>query len=128
MAPRITLLACLALAACATAAPAPSVPTAPAATPRAVSAIEALLRTAGTREAATPQAIEREMGAADLRRAEGAGLLLTYRMPDCALLLVFSADARNQMRLVEASPGPERLGEPRPTLEQCAAAAAARPR
>lgn len=61
------------------------------------------------------------MGAPDLRRDDAGGTLLTYRLPNCALLLIFSNG-----RLAEASPGPERLGGARPSLGQCAEAAAAR--
>lgn len=69
--------------------------------------------------------IERTLGAADISRREGAGAALTYRLDSCALLLLFAADARNAMRLQEASASARRTG-PAPSLEQCAAEVAAR--
>lgn len=119
----------MALAACAstpaTAPPTDAAPAAPAPS-RAAERIAALLRGAGGESAATIEAMERALGAPDIRRAEGAGASLTYRYDDCALLLVFAADARGAMRLSAVNPGPRRLEEARPTLEQCAASAAAR--
>lgn len=118
------LVVLLALAACATAptptqgSPTPTQTSAPRSA--AANAIEALLRRAGQGDAPNVQAVERALGAADLRRDDGAGTLLTYRLPNCALLLVFSNG-----RLAEANPGPERLGGARPSLAQCAEAAAA---
>ncbi|GAM97249.1 hypothetical protein U91I_00874 [alpha proteobacterium U9-1i] len=70
--------------------------------------------------------MERLMGAPDLVRQEGAGAAVTYRYQDCALLLLFTADGRNTMRLAEAAPGPRRAGASAPTLDQCAAEADAR--
>jgi hypothetical protein len=46
---------------------------------------------------------------------------LTYRLRTCALLLVFTADARNEMRLAQAHPSARRAGGAAPTLDQCAA-------
>ncbi len=66
------------------------------------------------------------MGAADITRHDGAGVALTYRLDHCALLLVFSADAQNQMRLSDAHPSARNAGEASPTVEQCAAEATAR--
>lgn len=53
-------------------------------------------------------------------------MALTYRLQSCALLLVFTADDRNVMRLAQAHPSARRGGEAAPSLEQCAAEAAAR--
>lgn len=128
---RIVPLLALLMASCAT-APAPRAAETPAtaAVPGnsgAAERIAQLLRTAGRDDAATLQAVERALGAPDLRRQEGAGAALTYRLANnCALLLVFAADARNALRLTEATPGPRENGVARPSLEQCAAAAAAR--
>jgi hypothetical protein len=85
-----------------------------------------LLAAAGQADAPTRAAIERELGEADIAREEGAGLALTYRLPTCALLLLFSANERNELRLREAHVSPRRPGETLPTLERCAAEAHAR--
>lgn len=74
----------------------------------------------------TLDAVVAAMGQPDLRRQDGAGAALTYRYDDCALLLLFAADGANAMRLAEAHPGPKRSGEAAPSLDQCAASAAAR--
>jgi hypothetical protein len=121
-------LAAMTLSACATAIPPPAppavVPTAPA--PAAPSRIGQLLAAAGRPNAPTQADIERAMGAADITRHDGAGVALTYRLDHCALLLVFSADAQNQMRLSDAHPSARNAGEASPTVEQCAAEATAR--
>jgi hypothetical protein len=121
-------LAAMTLSACATATPPPASPavvsTAPA--PAAPSRIGQLLAAAGRPNAPTQADIERAMGAADITRHDGAGVALTYRLDHCALLLVFSADAQNQMRLSDAHPSARNAGEASPTVEQCAAEATAR--
>ena len=123
-------LACLAaaalLAACATPAPSAPAASAPAAAPAQPSRLATLLAAAGRADAPTQREIERALGPADISRREGAGAALTYRLENCALLLLFTADARNEMRLAEASPSPRRAGDPAPSLEQCAAEASAR--
>jgi hypothetical protein len=68
------------------------------------------------------------MGPADIRRQDGAGLALTYRMESCALLLLFSADAQNQMRLAVSHPSARRPSQAAPNLEQCADEAQSRRR
>ena len=68
----------------------------------------------------------RAFGAPDIARQDGAGAALTYRLESCALLLLFTADGSNAMRLAEAHAGPRRTGAATPTLEQCAAEAQAR--
>ncbi|HVV33157.1 MAG TPA: hypothetical protein VHC73_08030 [Vitreimonas sp.] len=117
------------LSSCATAAIAPpSEPAAAAAAPAPTtpSRIGQLLAAAGRPNAPTQADIERAMGAADITRHDGAGVALTYRLDRCALLLVFSADAQNQMRLSDAHPSARNAGEASPTVEQCAAEAMAR--
>jgi hypothetical protein len=76
---------------------------------------------AGRADAPSRAEIERAFGAPDIVRQDGAGATLTYRLDTCALLLVFSADARNQLRLAEAHPSARRAGEQAPNLETCAA-------
>ncbi|MCC6787312.1 MAG: hypothetical protein IT547_05690 [Hyphomonadaceae bacterium] len=125
-----SLAALLLLSACATAAPtapaahstAPAVTTASAASSRQAQA----LRSAGGGQAPSLQDIERLFGAADIVRREGAGAAVTYRYETCALLLLFAADSHNAMRLQEAHPSARHSGAAAPSLDQCAAEAAAR--
>ena len=122
----VTLAATL-LTACAstpTGAPAPSAAPAP---PPAASSNRAvqLLALAGRANAPTRADVERTFGAADIARQEGAGLALTYRLNTCALLLIFTADAHNAMRLADVHAGARQPGQAPPTLEQCAAEAEA---
>jgi hypothetical protein len=53
-------------------------------------------------------------------------MALTYRLDNCALLLLFAADGRNEMRLAQAHPSARRVGEATPSLDQCAAEASSR--
>ena len=85
-----------------------------------------MLRAAGSAEAPSVQDIERLFGQADIARRDGAGAALTYRFDTCALLLLFAADGRNTMRLAEAHPSARRANVAAPSLDQCAAEAAAR--
>jgi hypothetical protein len=85
-----------------------------------------VLRAAGSANAPTRQDVERLFGAADITRQEGAGAALTYRYEQCALLLLFAADSRNAMRLVEAHSSARLSGVAAPSLDQCATEAAAR--
>lgn len=126
----MALIAAATLAACATT----TTPTAPAAstqpgatTPAAApSRVAALLRRAGSGDAPSEQDVARLMGQPDLVRREGAGAAITYRYQQCALLLLFTADERNTMRLREAAPGARQAGTQAPTLDQCAVEADAR--
>jgi hypothetical protein len=85
-----------------------------------------MLRSAGGSDAPTQADVERVFGRADIVRQEGAGAALTYRLENCALMLLFAADARNTMRLTEAHPSARRAGQVAPSLDQCAAEIAAR--
>jgi hypothetical protein len=118
------------LTACATAAPPPAPVTqvnvsAPPPAP-VQSRVARLLAAAGSADAPTQSEIERALGPADISRRDGAGAALTYRLETCALLLLFAADARNDMRLAEVNPSARRAGGEAPSLEQCAAEASAR--
>jgi hypothetical protein len=84
-----------------------------------------MLRAAGGANAPTQAEIERAFGNADIVRQDGAGAALTYRFENCALLLLFTADSRNAMRLAEAHPS-ARHGGAAPSIDQCAAEAGAR--
>jgi hypothetical protein len=118
--------ALLLLAACATAAPTAQAPaSAPTAAPTSSRAAQ-VLASAGRANAASRADLERALGAPDIERQEGAGVALTYRLDSCALLLLLTADARNEMRLAEAHASARRAGEPTPSLDQCAAEAAQR--
>lgn len=126
-----SLAALVLLSACATAAPSTpsgSGATTPAGPTSNVSSSRQsqLLRAAGGADAPSLQDVERYFGQADIVRRDGAGTALTYRFENCALLLLFAADARNAMRLQEAHPSARRTGVAAPSLDQCAAEAALR--
>ena len=97
-----SLAALVLLSACATAAPStpPAASTIPAGSTGSVSSSRQaqLLRAAGGSDAPSLQDVERYFGQADIVRRDGAGTALTYRFENCALLLLFAADARNAMR------------------------------
>lgn len=116
------------LAACAATAPsAPTIgPSAPAEAPRYASLAAQLLASAGRADAPSRAELDHAFGAPDIERRDGAGVALTYRLESCALLLLLTADARNEMRLAEAHASARRAGEPTPSLEQCAAEVAQR--
>ena len=123
-------LAALALlSACATpTAPPPTIAPAapaPAAQPQA-SRVGQLLAAAGRADAPTQAQIEQAIGPADIARHDGAGVALTYRLDHCALLLVFSADAQNQMRLADAHASARNAGAATPSVAACADEAQAR--
>lgn len=116
------------LGACATSAPgvasvAPP-PSAPAAA--APSRVMQVLASAGRTNSPTQAEVERALGQPDIARQDGAGAALTYRLETCALLLLFAADARNDLRLAEAHPSARQAGAAAPSLDQCAAEASAR--
>lgn len=122
-----SLAALVLISACATAAPsAPAAPAAPAARPDESSRASQLLAAAGRSNAPSRADIERAFGAPDIARQDGAGSALTYRLQSCALLLVFTADERSVMRLAQVHPSARRANEASPSLDQCAAEAAAR--
>ena len=85
-----------------------------------------MLALAGRANAPTRADIERTFGAADITRQDGAGVALTYRLNTCALLLVFTADTHNAMRLADVHSSARQAGQAAPTLDQCAAEAEAR--
>ncbi|HJS80737.1 MAG TPA: hypothetical protein VJ748_08950 [Vitreimonas sp.] len=120
--------ALLALASCASTTPSVSTPeaSAPAQAPSYSSLAAQLLASAGRADAPSRAELDRAFGAPDIERREGAGVALTYRLESCALLLLMTADARNEMRLAEAHASARRAGEAAPSLEQCAAEASQR--
>jgi hypothetical protein len=116
----------LLLGACAATTPASTSAPAAVVAPAAPSRAAQLLASAGRADAASRAELDRALGAPDIERREGAGVALTYRLESCALLLLLSADARNEMRLAEAHASARRAGEAAPSLEQCAAEASQR--
>lgn len=80
----------------------------------------ALLR-AGTADAITTAEARSLFGPPDVDRRDGAGALLVWTFPTCALTLGFAND---RLRTVE--PGPRRTGEAAPTLQACIAEARTR--
>ena len=124
----ITLFSALTLlAACATAAPsAPAPVRSDTPSPSYSSLAAQLFASAGRADAPSQREVERALGAPDISRREGAGAAWTYRLESCALLLLFSADARNEMRLAEVNASARRVGDAAPSMEQCAAEASAR--
>jgi hypothetical protein len=121
----VSAVAALLLAACASTPSGPA-PSGPAATTLNASRALRLLSAAGEASAPTRAEIEHELGQADIARQDGAGLGLTYRLPSCALLLLFAANERNEMRLREAHVSARRADEAPPSLEQCATEASTR--
>jgi len=119
---------CLALVGCATAATPPDATRPPVsdATPGQASRAAQLLAAAGRSDAPTQAEIERALGQPDILRRDGVGASLTYRLESCALLLLFTADQRNQMRLAEAHASARQAGQTTPSLGQCADEAARR--
>lgn len=123
----VTTLALALLAACATASPStPATASQSGAAPVQPSRAAQLLAAAGRADAPSQRDIERALGAPDIMRRDGAGAALTYRLQNCALLLLFAADGRNEMRLAEVHPSARTVETPAPSLEQCAAEASAR--
>ncbi|MBI3437979.1 MAG: hypothetical protein HY054_04900 [Proteobacteria bacterium] len=125
----VVILSLAALLGCSTTAATPS---APEMTP--VAALLAsptsnrgaqMLAQAGRANAPTRADIERTFGAGDISRQDGAGVALTYRLSTCALLLVFTADAHNTLRLMDAHASARQAGQAAPTLDQCGAEAEA---
>ena len=116
----------LLLAACASTPPPAATPSAPAAAPATAPAAAGpvnILSNAGSPNAPAMDQVVRAVGAADIARHDGAGVALTYRLDHCALLLLFTADTRNVMRLAEADASPRRASDAAPTLDQCVAEA-----
>ena len=116
------------LGACATSAPGAASVTPPPNRPAAAGPSRAMqvLASAGRTNAPTQTEVERALGRPDIARQDGAGAALTYRLETCALLLLFAADARNDLRLAEAHPSARQAGAAAPSLDLCAAEASAR--
>jgi len=124
----LTISALALLAACATTAPETAAPTRTDAPVSAESSsrVVQILEAAGRANAPSRRDVERVLGEPDIARQEGAGAAWTYRLESCALMLLFAADSRNELRLAEAAPSARRAGAQAPNLQQCAAEVAAR--
>lgn len=85
-----------------------------------------MLQSAGRADAPSEREVLRFFGGPDLQRRDGVGAAYTYRLETCALLLLFSPDARSEMRLAEAHISPRSPGSAQPSHDQCAAELAAR--
>ena len=86
----------------------------------------AALRRAGAADAMTPEGARRLFGKADVERVDGAGAMLTYRTPTCAIVLIFAADRSGDLRLGAAEAAARDQRAPTPPLEQCVTEAQAR--
>lgn len=80
----------------------------------------ALLR-AGTADAITSAEARALFGPPDVERRDGAGALMVWTLPTCALTLGFAND-----RLRSVEPGARRTGAAAPTLQACIAEARTR--
>jgi hypothetical protein len=95
-------------------------------TSRAPAGAEALMAMSGRPDAPGPEALIAALGRPDVDRREGAGAMLAWRLPDCALALGFANDARGHLRLSLVQADAPRPGSPAPTRTQCVASARAR--
>jgi hypothetical protein len=86
----------------------------------------AALRRAGAGDAMTPEGARSLFGRADVERLDGAGALLTYRTPTCALVLLFAADRAGDLRLGATEAAARDQRAPTPPFDQCVSEALAR--
>ena len=73
--------------------------------------------------AATETEVTGRLGAPDLARAEGAGAMWTYRLPDCALFVFFRRAAPEGLKVSGAASGPRMRGRNPPPVNECLAEA-----
>lgn len=66
-------------------------------------------------------AVKAQLGEPALARAEGAGALWTYRLPDCALFVYFQRDGAQPLKVSGASSGPLARGASAPETDACLA-------
>jgi len=69
--------------------------------------------------AATQQEVTSRLGAPDVARAEGAGAMWTYRLPDCALFVFFRRSGTDGMKVSGAAAGPRTRGRNPPPVNEC---------
>jgi hypothetical protein len=77
---------------------------------------------AGAANAITTAQARTMLGAPDVERRDGAGALMVWTTPGCALTLGFAGD-----RLKVVEPGPRRTGDRAPSIAECLAELRARP-
>lgn len=86
----------------------------------------AALRRAGAADAMTPEGARTLFGRAQVERMDGAGAMLTYRTPNCALVLVFAADRAGDLRLGATDAAARDQRAQPPPFDQCVNEALAR--
>ena len=59
------------------------------------------------------------LGKPDVSRAEGAGAMWTYRLPDCALFVFFRRSAPEGLKVSGAAAGPRSRGRNPPPVNEC---------
>jgi len=84
------------------------------------------LRRAGAADALTPEGALALFGKADIDRRDGAGAILTWRTPSCAIVLAFADDARGDLRLGAADIAGKDQHAPSPPMDLCVREALAR--
>ncbi|MBC6982798.1 hypothetical protein [Caulobacter sp. 17J80-11] len=72
-------------------------------------------------------AVKGKLGEPVLSRAEGAGALWTYRLPDCALFVYFKREGMQPLKVSGASSGPLARGGTTPEPDACLALAGVKP-
>lgn len=75
---------------------------------------------------ASPQAFRHWFGAHDSARREARGALWTYRLPECAIVAIFTLDAANRPLLLALEAMPRQAAAAMPQLDSCLEKAAAR--
>jgi hypothetical protein len=77
------------------------------------------LRRVGAGDSITPEGAKALFGAPDVERRDGAGAMLTWRTPTCAVALAFAADRTGTLRLGAASIAGRDQHAPQPPADQC---------
>lgn len=85
-----------------------------------------MLARAGAPDAPTPDMVISALGAPTVDRREGAGAMLSWRLPSCALALGFSADRGGVLRLSFVQADAPKPDAPIPLRATCVAEAQAR--
>lgn len=83
------------------------------------------LRRIGAGDSITPEGAKALFGQPDVERRDGAGALLTWRTPTCALALAFAADRAGVLRLGAADIAGRDQHAPSPPLDLCVREASA---
>jgi hypothetical protein len=59
------------------------------------------------------------LGSPDVARAEGAGAMWTYQLPDCALFVFFRRQVPEGLKVSGAASGPRTRGRTPPPVNEC---------